>query len=114
MEEEREGQVLRVEDVLRPYVAPVMEFEELQSAAASRIAATAEPVVLARNRDGLWAQIELQDLRARVANREIETTSQLEKSWYRSSIQTLRLNQHYCVSGLSHCFRSYTALIRAS
>ena len=77
MEEEREGQVLRVEDVLRSYAAPVVEFDELQSQAAARVARSAEPVVLARNRDGLWAEISLHDLQAAAAKTGPETLGSL-------------------------------------
>jgi CIC family chloride channel protein len=77
MEEEREGQVLRVEDVLRPYAAPILEFDELRSEAGARVARSAEPVVLVRNRDGLWAQIALHDLQASAANQGSETMASL-------------------------------------
>ncbi|HLH09035.1 MAG TPA: chloride channel protein [Terriglobales bacterium] len=62
MEEEREEHILHVEDVMRPYAAPVLEFDELQSEAAARVARSAEPVLLARNTEGFWAEIGLHDL----------------------------------------------------
>ena len=77
MEEEREGQVLRVEDVLRPYAAPVLEFDELQSEAAARVARAPEPVLLVRNRNGLWAEIGLHDLQASANHHGSETTASL-------------------------------------
>jgi CBS domain-containing protein len=77
MEEEREGQVLRVEDVLRPYAAPLLEFDELQSEAAARAARAPEPVLLVRNRNGLWAEIGLHDLQASANHHGSETTASL-------------------------------------
>ncbi len=77
MEEEREGQVLRVEDVLRPYAAPVLEFDELQSEAAARAARAPEPVLLVRNRNGLWAEIGLHDLQASADHHGSETMAAL-------------------------------------
>ncbi len=50
MEEEREADVLRVEDAMRAYAGPVLESDELADIAAERAAASPEPVLLVRQR----------------------------------------------------------------
>jgi CIC family chloride channel protein len=50
MEEQREADVLRVEDAMRAYAGPVLESDELADIAGERAAASPEPVLLVRQR----------------------------------------------------------------
>lgn len=63
MEEEREEEVLRVEDAMRAYAGPVIEKNELANAAAHRGAASSEPILLARGEPGCWYALQRDVLR---------------------------------------------------
>jgi CIC family chloride channel protein len=54
MEEQREEEVLRVEDAMRAYSGPILEADEAAEAADVRAAASKEPVLLARVPTGIW------------------------------------------------------------
>jgi CIC family chloride channel protein len=64
MEEQREEDFLRVEDAMRPYSGPIVEFDELALNAVERASASPEPVLLARRHPGYWYSFRREDLRA--------------------------------------------------
>jgi CIC family chloride channel protein len=54
MEEQREEELLRVEDAMRPYAGPTLETDELANTAVERASASPEPVLLARRLPAYW------------------------------------------------------------
>ena len=66
MEEQREEELLRVEDAMRAYAGPTLEAEELANAAADRAASSPEPVLLARSSSGYWYGLRRDQLRSAV------------------------------------------------
>ncbi len=64
MEEQREEELLRVEDAMRAYSGPTLETEELANAAADRAASSPEPVLLTRSSSGYWYCLRRDQLRA--------------------------------------------------
>jgi chloride channel protein, CIC family len=64
MEEEREEEVLRVEDAMRAYSGPVLDQHELAHAAAERGASSPEPILLARGEPGHWYSVRRDVLRS--------------------------------------------------
>ncbi|HUN89226.1 MAG TPA: chloride channel protein [Terriglobales bacterium] len=65
MEEQREADVLRVEDAMRAYAGPTLESDELADIAGERAASSPEPVLLVRNRVGrTWGSVRRDMLRA--------------------------------------------------
>jgi CIC family chloride channel protein len=64
MEEQREEEMLRIEDAMRAYSGPTLETEELANAAADRAASSPEPVLLARSSSGYWYCLRRDQLRS--------------------------------------------------
>lgn len=64
MEEQREEELLRVEDAMRAYAGPTLETEELANAALDRSASSPEPVLLARSPSGHWFCLRREQLRS--------------------------------------------------
>ncbi|MGZ3437798.1 MAG: chloride channel protein [Gemmatimonadaceae bacterium] len=64
MEEQRDADVLRVEDAMRAYAGPTLESDELADIAAERAAASPEPVLLVRQRSyNCWYYVRREALR---------------------------------------------------
>src|SRR3954470_23036581 len=64
MEEQREEELLRVEDAMRAYAGPTLETEELANAAADRASSSAEPLLLVRSNPGYWYTFSSDELRS--------------------------------------------------
>ena len=64
MEEQREEELMRVEDAMRAYTGPVLEYDELANAAADRATSSPEPILLARQAPGSWFAIRRDALKA--------------------------------------------------
>jgi CIC family chloride channel protein len=65
MEEQREADVLRVEDAMRAYAGPTLESDELAEIAAERASQSPEPVLLVRRRAfKTWSSIRRETLRS--------------------------------------------------
>jgi hypothetical protein len=54
MEQQREEELLRVEDAMRPYAGPTLDADELANTAVERASSSPEPVLLARRFPGYW------------------------------------------------------------
>jgi chloride channel protein, CIC family len=76
MEEQREEEVLRVEDAMRAYSAPILEADELAGAAADRISKATESMLLARDNPGRWFSIARTNLLSADPNITIEEAAQ--------------------------------------
>ena len=64
MEEQRDADVLRVEDAMRAYAGPTLETDELADIASERAAKSPEPVLLVRRRAyNAWHSIRRENLR---------------------------------------------------
>ena len=64
MEEQREEELLRVEDAMRAYSGPILEAEELANPALERASSSPEPVLLARRLPGYWYAFRREELRS--------------------------------------------------
>jgi chloride channel protein, CIC family len=71
MEEQREEELLRVEDAMRAYSGPTLDAGELANAAADRATSSPEPVLLARSSSGYWYCLRRDQLRSAAANATI-------------------------------------------
>jgi CIC family chloride channel protein len=63
MEEEREEEILRVEDAMRAYSGPLLDVSELASAAAERTGSGQEAYLLVRGKPGTWYAVTREELR---------------------------------------------------
>lgn len=63
MEEEREEEIMRVEDAMRAYSGPLLEASEMASAAAERSGAGQEPYLLVRGTPGTWYAVTREELK---------------------------------------------------
>ena len=64
MEEQREEEVMRVEDAMRAYNGPILEADELATVALERSATSPEPVLLARGNAANWLALRRDVLRS--------------------------------------------------
>jgi CIC family chloride channel protein len=76
MEEQREEELLRVEDAMRAYTGPTLEAEELANAAAERASSSSEPVLLVRSNSGYWYTFRSDELRSAPAGSTISELAQ--------------------------------------
>jgi CIC family chloride channel protein len=68
MEEQREEELLRVEDAMRPYAGPTLDADELANTAVERASTSPEPVLLARRMPGYWYAFHREELRSAAPN----------------------------------------------
>jgi CIC family chloride channel protein len=65
MEEQRDADVLRVEDAMRAYAGPTLESDELADIASERAASSPEPILLVRRRTyKTWSSVRRETLRS--------------------------------------------------
>lgn len=76
MEEQREEELLRVEDAMRAYAGPTLETDELANAAVERASSSPEPALLARSTSGYWYCLRRDQLRSASPSTTISEISQ--------------------------------------
>jgi CIC family chloride channel protein len=72
MEEQREEEILRIEDAMRAYDGPVIDVDELTDAAFERAASSPEPILLARRSPGYWFSLRRDSLREASEGRTVK------------------------------------------